>query len=72
MKMLEIWLLVHFRYGRVEPMALGKFSVNVTKCPAAVNGRSLSVPQEVGTFFELITTKVISCFLFYISSPFWL
>jgi len=44
-------------YGRVEPMALGKFSVNVTKCPIAADGRSLSVPNEVGKFFELATTK---------------
>ena len=47
-------------------MALGKFSVNVTKCPIAADGRSLSVPNEVGKFFELATTKVYEILAFFI------
>ena len=48
-------------------MALGKFSVNITKCPTAADGRSLSVPNEVGAFFELSTTKVYEVLSFFIA-----
>ena len=46
------------RYGRVEPMSLGKFAVNITKCPAAGEPTLLAIPNEIAKFFELVTTKV--------------
>ena len=51
-------LFIFSRYGRVEPMVLGKFSLNVTKCPTTVDGHSFSVPNEISNFFDLVTTKV--------------
>eukprot|EP00795_Rhopilema_esculentum_P011972 gene11972-2554_t len=44
-------------YGRVEPMSLGKFAVNITKCPSAGEPTSLAIPNEIAKFFELVTTK---------------
>lgn len=44
-------------YGSVDVMALGKFSLNLTKCPSAAEPSAKSFPSEVGKFFEMITTK---------------
>eukprot|EP00794_Sanderia_malayensis_P005228 gene5228-5885_t len=49
--------LVSRVYGRADVIALGKFALNLTKCPSTAEPTSTSLPVEVGKFFELVTTK---------------